>query len=125
MDISRHPVSRRRFLAGAAVAAALPRAVSAQPKATITYWNGLTGADGKVMDELIDRFTADTGIKIEQQRLPWAELYAKLQVAVPAGERAPLALIHTLPGSPFASDRARESNHDAAPAAEGVCGGGH
>ncbi len=43
---------------------------AAQPKATITYWNGLTGADGKVMDELIDRFTRETGIRIEQQRLP-------------------------------------------------------
>src|SRR2546421_8683202 len=104
MDISRHPVSRRRFLAGAAVAAALPRAVSAQPKATITYWNGLTGADGKVMDELIDKFTAETGIKIEQQRLPWAELYAKLQVAVPAGEGPDLALIHTAEVPHFAND---------------------
>ena len=43
-------------------------------------------ADGKVMDELIDQFTRDTGIRIEQQRLPWADLYAKLQVAVPAGD---------------------------------------
>ena len=62
------------------------RRAGAQPKATITYWNGLTGADGKVMDELIDQFTRDSGIRIEQQRLPWADLYAKLQVAVPAGE---------------------------------------
>ena len=40
------------------------------------------------MDELIDRFTQDTGIKIEQQRIPWADLYAKLQV-VGAGRRGP------------------------------------
>jgi len=81
-------VTRRAFLLGGAVAAsslAPARQARGQAKATITYWNGLTGADGKVMDELIDRFTAETGIRIEQQRLPWAELYAKLQVAVPAG----------------------------------------
>src|SRR5438270_12871248 len=97
MKVPHHAVSRRTFIAGAAVAAGsatLARRVAAQPKATITYWNGLTGADGKVMDELIDRFTADTGIKIEPQRLPWPELDAKLQVAVPAGEGPDLALIN-------------------------------
>jgi hypothetical protein len=70
-----HRLSRRAFLAGTAATAVstvgTKRAV-AQAKPTITYWNGLTGADGKVMDELIDRFTRETGIRIEQQRLPWA-----------------------------------------------------
>ena len=42
---------------------------SAQAKPTITYWNGLTGADGKVMDGLIEQFTNETGIKIERQVL--------------------------------------------------------
>ena len=88
-----------------------PRA-GAQPKATITYWNGLTGADGKVMDELIDRFTKETGITIEQQRLPWAELYAKLQVSVPAGEGPDLALIHTVEVPHFASDGVLEAIDD-------------
>src|SRR5215813_3546135 len=75
-------VSRRAFVAGvgAAGVTAWARRAAAQPKPTITYWNGLTGADGKVMDELIDQFTKDSGIRIEQQRLPWADLYAKLQV---------------------------------------------
>src|SRR5262249_19315065 len=85
-------LTRRRFLAGttATVAAAglsvRARRVAAQPKATISYWNGLTGADGKVMDGLIDQFTQETGIRVEQQRIQWADLYAKLQVSVPAGE---------------------------------------
>ncbi len=101
-------ISRRRFLAGAAAGGAAwlggrPRA-SAQAKPPITYWNGLTGADGKVMDELIDRFTRETGIRIEQQRMPWADLYAKLQVSVPAGEGPDLALIHTVEVPHFASD---------------------
>src|SRR5215475_2195328 len=108
-------VSRRTFLiatAATAGAAAWPRIGLAQPKATITYWNGLTGADGKVMDELIDRFTRETGIAIEQQRIPWADLYAKLQVSVPAGQGPDLALIHTVEVSHFASDSILEAIDD-------------
>src|SRR5258707_12983278 len=129
MDMSDHVVdrkrvSRRAFVASAAsvgVAAWAGRA-PAQPKATITYWNGLTGADGKVMDELIDRFTRETGIRIEQQRLPWAELYAKLQVAVPAGEGPDLCLIHTVEVPHFASDGVLEVIDDATLAEKGLRG---
>jgi multiple sugar transport system substrate-binding protein len=121
-------LSRRRFLAGAAGAAAASSAVfaapavrraSAQAKPTITYWNGLTGADGKVMDEMIDRFTKDTGIKVEQQRIQWADLYAKLQVSVPAGEGPDLALIHTVEVPHFASDEVLEPIADGPLAAKG------
>src|SRR5215475_2878740 len=116
-------MNRRAFLAGVAAAtAAWPRLGAAQPKATITYWNGLTGADGKVMDELIDRFTQDTGIKIEQQRIPWAELYAKLQVSVPAGEGPDLALIHTVEVPHFASDGVLEAIDDATTGGKGFRG---
>ena len=118
-------MNRRSFLiatATAAGAAAWPRFGLAQPKATITYWNGLTGADGKVMDELIDRFTQDTGIKIEQQRIPWAELYAKLQVSVPAGEGPDLALIHTVEVPHFASDGVLEAIDDATVSGKGFRG---
>ena len=115
-------VSRRTFLIATAAttgAAAWPRFGAAQPKATITYWNGLTGADGKVMDELIDRFTQETGIKIEQQRILWADLYAKLQVSVPAGEGPDLALIHTVEVPHVASDGILESIDDGALSAAG------
>jgi ABC-type glycerol-3-phosphate transport system substrate-binding protein len=61
-------VTRRRFLGGAlGAAAAVPavaRRAGAQAKPTITYWNGLTGADGKVMDALVDQFTKETGINL-------------------------------------------------------------
>ena len=99
-----------------------PRPGRAQAKATITYWNGLTGADGKVMDELIDQFTKETGITIEQQRIPWAELYAKLQVSVPAGEGPDLALIHTVEVPHFASDGMLEAIDDAALGGKGFRG---
>src|SRR5262245_30042377 len=122
MSAQHQPVSRRTFVVSAAMAAgsaAIPRRAAAQAKRTITYWNGLTGADGKVMDELIDRFTADTGIRIEQQRLPWAELYAKLQLAVPAGEGPDLVLIHTAEVPHFAHDGILEAIEDLALSARG------
>ena len=118
-------VSRRRFLTTAAAVGAAAslsagtRRASAQPKATISYWNGLTGADGKVMDELIDQFTRDTGIRVEQQRIQWADLYAKLQVSVPAGEGPDLALIHTVEVPHFASDGILEPIDDAAATGKG------
>jgi multiple sugar transport system substrate-binding protein len=121
-------VTRRAFVAGVATAgvtggvAAWARRAGAQPKATITYWNGLTGADGKVMDELIDQFTRETGIRIEQQRLPWADLYPKLQIAVPAGEGPDLALIHTVEVPHFASDGVLEAIDDATAGAKGFRG---
>ena len=118
-------VSRRSFLiatATAAGAAGWPRIGLAQPKATITYWNGLTGADGKVMDELIDRFTQETGIKLEQQRMLWPDLYAKLQVSVPAGEGPDLALIHTVEVPHFASDGVLEAIDDATTGGKGFRG---
>lgn len=118
-------VNRRAFLAGAAAVggAALAgvgaKRAAAQAKPTITYWNGLTGADGKVMDDLIDRFTRDTGIKVEQQRIPWADLYAKLQVSVPAGEGPDLALIHTVSIPHFANDGIVEPMDEAQLAGKG------
>src|SRR5205823_12055743 len=118
-------MNRRMFLVGAAATAttaAWPRYGAAQPKATITYWNGLTGADGKVMDDLIDRFTRETGIRIEQQRLPWADLYPKLQVTVPAGEGPDLALIHTVEVPHFANDGVLEALDDKAVAGRGFRG---
>jgi len=121
-------VSRRRVLAGAVGASAvasLPAAVrraGAQAKPTISYWNGLTGADGKVMDELIERFTRETGIRIEQQRILWADLYAKLQVSVPAGEGPDLALIHTIEVPHFANDGVLEPIEDGVAAGKGFRG---
>src|SRR5262249_35990434 len=105
---NRAALSRRRFLGSAlgatAAVSAMPWRARAQAKPTITYWNGLTGADGKVMDGLIDQFTNETGIKIEQQRILWPDLYAKLQGSGPAGEGPDLCLIHTVEVPHFASD---------------------
>ncbi len=123
MDQTPTKVDRRAFLRAAAGATAslpvLTRRASAQPKPTISYWNGLTGADGKIMDELIDQFTKDTGIRIEQQRIPWADLYAKLQVSVPAGQGPDLALIHTIEVPHFANDGVLEAIDESRATAKG------
>ncbi len=104
-------LTRRRFLASAAAAGAATligprrRNASAQgAKPTITFWNGLTGADGKVMGELAGQFTKETGIQVELQMIEWPNLYAKLQVSTPAGEGPDMALIHTVEVPHFASD---------------------
>ncbi len=128
MSEERIDVSRRRFLTGAAAvgaSASLPvtaRRASAQAKPTITYWNGLTGADGKVMDEMIDQFTRDTGIKVEQQRIQWPDLYAKLAVSVPAGEGPDLALIHAVEVPHFGGDGVLEPIDPATLSAKGFRG---
>jgi multiple sugar transport system substrate-binding protein len=122
-------MTRRRFLATAAATGVVTllgpghRPVLAQgAKPTITYWNGLTGADGKVMDDLIGRFTKETGIQIEQQRIVWPDLYAKLQVSVPAGEGPDIALIHTVEIPHFAADGILEVLDDGVVAGKGFRG---
>lgn len=128
MSDARASITRRDFLAGAtaagsaALASAGPRRAAAQARPTITYWNGLTGADGKVMDELIDQFTRETGIRVEQQRIQWADLYAKLQVSTPAGEGPDLALIHTAEVPHFGHDGILEPMDDATLAGKGFRG---
>src|SRR5258705_13100136 len=85
----------------------------------------MSGADCKLIDELIDHFTRETGIRNEQQRLPWVDLYAKRQVAGPAGEGPDLALIHTVEVPHFASDDVLEAIDDATASAKGFRGDGY
>jgi len=111
--MNNHPaeMTRRRFLASTAVIGATTllgpsgHMASAQgPKPTISFWNGLTGADGKVMGELIGQFTKETGIQVELQMIEWLNLYAKLQVSTPAGEGPDVCLVHTVEVPHFAGD---------------------
>jgi multiple sugar transport system substrate-binding protein len=104
-------VTRRRFLAGTAAAGAAgllgagTRVARAQGgKPSIAFWNGLTGADGKVMEQLIGQFSRETGIQVDLQMIEWPNLYAKLQVSTPAGEGPDVALIHTVEVPHFAAD---------------------
>ena len=122
-------MTRRRFLVStAAIGAAAVLAPGRHPvlaqgtKPTISFWNGLTGADGKVMDDLIGQFTKETGIAVEQQRIVWPDLYAKLQVSAPAGEGPDICLIHTVEVPHFASDGILEAIDDRTLEAKGFRG---
>ena len=86
------------------VAARRRRAPPRRPRPTITYWNGLTGADGKVMDELIDQFTRETGIRSSSSASRGRISTRSFRSSVPAGEGPDLALIHTVEVPHFASD---------------------
>jgi multiple sugar transport system substrate-binding protein len=122
-------MTRRRFLTStAAIGAATVLAPGRHPalaqgaKPPVTFWNGLTGADGKVMDELIGQFTKVTGIVIEQQRIEWPNLYAKLQVSVPAGEGPDFCLVHPAEIPHFAVDGILEPIDDRALASKNFRG---
>jgi multiple sugar transport system substrate-binding protein len=63
---------------------------------TLNFWNGLTGPDGRIMEELTVQFMGQySNIKIEQQQIQWNELYTKMLTAIPAGEGPEMALMHT------------------------------
>lgn len=57
---------------------------------TITYWASNQGSsvsqDEKILGESIKRFTAETGIKVELEVVPWADLYNRILTAVSSGE---------------------------------------
>lgn len=62
---------------------------------TLTFWNGLTGPDGKVLEEMLAGFqSAYPNVRIEQQQIPWNDLYTKMLTAIPAGEGPDMAIIH-------------------------------
>src|ERR1700722_15421769 len=48
----------------------------------ITFWNGFTGPDGRVMLELVRQFNqANTDVHVSMQRILWATYYNKLMVS--------------------------------------------
>lgn len=72
---------------------------------TLTFWNGLTGPDGRVMEQLVAEFTSQNPhIKVEQQQIPWVDFYTKMLTAIPAGEGPVVALMHTHEIPRFARD---------------------
>src|SRR5204863_184090 len=73
----------------------------------------------------IERVAREPGIRVEQQRLPWADLYPKLQVSVPAGEGPDLALIHTVEVPHFANDGVLEAIDEATATGKGFRGDGY
>lgn len=50
---------------------------------TITLWHGLTSADGKYMEKLMQRYCTEKNpnIKLEANTIAWGDMYAKLPTA--------------------------------------------
>jgi len=105
MGRDRGRITRRRFLgrlgAGAVVAAGglwhtggVARA--AAQTVTLSFWNGLTGPDGRVMEGLVNDFMSQRRtIKIEQQQMPWTDFHTKMLTASSAGQAPDVAIMHT------------------------------
>lgn len=100
-------MSRRGFLAGlgavglgATVAACSsgspgPSSSGASGKVELAFWNGFTGGDGPVMQDLVDRFNAEhEGIAVRMTTMEWADFHAKLPAALTSGQGPHVAIQH-------------------------------
>lgn len=101
-------LSRRGFLAGlgavglgAGVAAC--SSGSPSPSGTgaaggavdLAFWNGFTGGDGPVMQDLVDRFNAEhDDIAVKMTTMEWADFHAKLPAALTSGQGPHIAIQH-------------------------------
>ena len=74
-----------------ASAAATPPAESAAPTASTPAVGGklkmwVMGSDGKSFSELVKKFTADTGVKVDVEGIPWDNVNDKLTTSVASGK---------------------------------------
>lgn len=115
--------SRRNFLAGIGAlgaAATLAACTGGSPtsstggggatyaggKVDLAFWNGFTGGDGPVMQDLVDRFNAEhETITVKMTTMEWADYHAKLPAALTSGQGPHVAIQHldSLPTSAAAA----------------------
>ena len=62
---------------------------------TLAYWNDYGGANGKAMDDLLAQFQAETGIKVEQQRMESTDINSKIRIANQAGQNPDLLMLNS------------------------------
>ena len=61
----------------------------------VTFWHGLTGADGKTMSELLRLYVEENkDIKLRQEVMGWAVFYQKFPTAVIAGTPPDMVITH-------------------------------
>ena len=89
------------LLAGVCVTLGLIRAdvftttVARKPKTEISFWNGFTGPDGRVMLEMIREFNqANPDVNVSMQRIAWALYYNKVMVSALDGRGPELFVVH-------------------------------
>jgi len=62
----------------------------------ITYWNGFTGPDGPVLEELVKKFNETNGkIVIKMDIMPWDSLRQKLASTLAVGQGPDIIAFHT------------------------------
>lgn len=69
--------------------AAAPESTAAGgEKTVITFWNGFTGPDRPVLEQLVQKYneTNDKNIEVQMDIVPWDSLYQKLSTVLPVGE---------------------------------------
>lgn len=65
-------------------------------KKVITFWNGFTGPDRPVLEELVKRFNeSNDGIEVKLDIMPWENLYQKFGTAVASGEGPDIVAFNT------------------------------
>ncbi|MCC6729532.1 MAG: ABC transporter substrate-binding protein [Chthonomonadales bacterium] len=84
---------------GIALLALLPASCGRAPGTVaeggaIRFWNGFTGPDGATMERMTKRFTAETGIPVRMQIIPWATYYDKLTLSLAYGDAPDLFVCH-------------------------------
>ncbi|TDD67204.1 ABC transporter substrate-binding protein [Jiangella aurantiaca] len=65
------------------------------PNVELAYWNGFTGGDGPVMQQLVDQFNSEhANIAVTMTVMEWADYYAKIPTAVQSGNGPDVAIMH-------------------------------
>ena len=56
-------------------------------KAELTFWNGFTGSDGPVLEELVKKYNDESSVAtIKMEIMPWDSLYQKLTSTIATGQ---------------------------------------
>jgi multiple sugar transport system substrate-binding protein len=65
------------------------------PNVALTFWNGFTGGDGRVMRDLVEKFNGQNpNIKVTMNVYEWADYYQKVPAAVSTGNGPDLGIMH-------------------------------
>jgi ABC-type glycerol-3-phosphate transport system substrate-binding protein len=70
----------------------------------ISFWNGLTGSDGVILNDMLTQFVAENpDISVTTEIIPWNTLYTKVQTAFVAGTPPDVFMLHASEVPQFAS----------------------
>ena len=65
------------------------------PNVTLDYWNGFTGGDGPVMQQLVKQFTEEhDNIQVKMNTLEWEDYYQNVPQAVTSGRGPDIGIMH-------------------------------